>query len=168
MSGTFACSSMQSFPLVLHQYIQPESFSWVTVHKWLLWGTVLHGQAASTWVPHGVTSPASKSAPQMDGWAALSTGHRSCQEPAPTRVSHGVTAPSGTSTCSGVGFSRGCRCVSLHHHELPWVAGESQQQHMEHLLFTIHYWTQCLQSCSSHNFSLLSSLTSAQKGFFSS
>jgi len=92
-------SNMRSFPhaTVLHELLQcgsPPS------------GTVLQEQTAPAWVPHGVTSPASKPALV---WAPLSTGpqvlpvnllqhgllspqgHGSCQEPAPVWASHGVT-----------------------------------------------------------------------------
>jgi len=54
------------------------------------WGTVLQEQTAPAWVPHRVTNPARKPAPE---WAPLSPQvHRSCQEPAPAWSSCGVTA----------------------------------------------------------------------------
>jgi len=105
------CSREGSFPpeRALHELLRPVS---------LPWDAVLQEQAAPAWVPHGVTSPASKSAP---AWASLSMG---------PQVLAGACSSAGSpwghsllqaSTCSTVGT-------------LPWAAGESLLQHLEHLL----------------------------------
>jgi len=70
------CSSVGSHPqeTVLHEHLQHESFPWAAALHELLQGgsfpraAVLQEQAAPTWVPHGVTSRASKRAPV---WAPL-------------------------------------------------------------------------------------------------
>jgi len=75
----FPCSSVRSLSqeTVLHRHLQCESFPWAAAfHELpqrgsLSRGAVLQAQAASSWVPHGVTSPASKPAPV---WAPLSMG----------------------------------------------------------------------------------------------
>ena len=72
----------------LHELPQHGSFPW---------GAVLQEQAAPAWVPHRVTSPASK--PAL-AWAPLSMR---------PQVLPG--------TCSGVGFSTGCRWISAP----PWT-----------------------------------------------
>jgi len=96
LHGLFQC---EPFPqaAVLHDLLQDGSFPW---------GALLQEQICLVWVPHGVTSPA-KSLLQcglLSPWI-----HRSCQEPAPAQVFHRVT---GTSTCSGVGSSLGCRWIT--------------------------------------------------------
>jgi len=69
---------------VVQKILQRESFPQ---------GAVLQEQAAPTWVPHRVTSPANKTAP---AWAPFSPRvYRSWQEPAPARASHWVTASFG-------------------------------------------------------------------------
>jgi len=88
-----------SWETVLHKLLQQESFPQTAVLPKLpqrgsfAGGAVLQEQAAPAWVPHGVTSPASKPAP---AWAPLSAwGQSSCQDPAPARALHMVTAPFG-------------------------------------------------------------------------
>jgi len=73
------CSSMRSlsWETVLHKLLQCESFPRAAALNELPQsgsfpqGSVLQEQAAPAWVPHGVTSPASKPAP---AWAPFSTG----------------------------------------------------------------------------------------------
>ena len=67
--------------------------------------TVLQEQTAPAWVPQGVTSPASK---PPTAWAPLhgATGPGRSLHP------HRLFTPLGTSTCSGVESSMGCRWVS--------------------------------------------------------
>jgi len=76
------CSSVQSHrrETVLHELLKHESFSWAAV---------LQEQAAPAWVPEGSQAlPANLlQCRLLSPW-----GHRSCQDPAPARVSHGVTA----------------------------------------------------------------------------
>jgi len=91
------CSTMRSlsWEITLSKLLQCESFPQAAaLHKLSQRGSfprgaVLQEQAAPAWVPHGVTSPASKPAP---AWGPLSTVHRSWQEPAPARGPHRVTA----------------------------------------------------------------------------
>jgi len=92
------------------------SLSWETVLQKLLQRgsfpryAVLQEQAVLAWVPHGVTSPASKPAP---AWAPLSHWvHRSWQEPAPAQALYRVSLLQ-ASTCSSMGSSMGCRCISV-------------------------------------------------------
>ena len=87
---------------VLHKLLQYESFSW---------HAVLQEQNAPAWVPHGVTSPASK--PAL-AWAPLSTGPQVLPG-ACSMLEQGL--PWGhsllrASTCSSVGSSTGFRWVS--------------------------------------------------------
>jgi len=78
-------------------------------HMSFPWAAVLHEQASPAWIPHGVTSPASKPVPV---WAPLSIG------PQVLPGAFSSTAfPQGhsllqASTCSGMGSSMGCRCIS--------------------------------------------------------
>jgi len=75
----FPCSSVRSlsWETVLHKLLQCESFPQAAALHELPqrgsfpWAAVLQEQAAPVWVPHGVTSPASKPAPAR---APLSTG----------------------------------------------------------------------------------------------
>jgi len=94
----FPCSSVRSLSqeTVLHKLLQHESFPQAAALHELPqrgsfpWGAVLQEQAASAWVPHGVTYSTSKSAP---AWVSLSSRvHRLWQEPAPVRAPHGVAA----------------------------------------------------------------------------
>jgi len=91
----FPCSSMRS----LSQEISTNFFNMSPFHGLKLFtncpnvglfpqGAVLQEQAAPVWVPHGVTSPASKPAP---GRAPLSMGKRSWKELAPAQAPLGVT-----------------------------------------------------------------------------
>jgi len=94
------CCSVRSLSreTVLHKLLQCESFPQ---------GAVLQAQTTPAWVPHGVTSPASKPVPV---WPPLSPwGHRSCQEPAPARASHELTVSFGHPPALGWGPPRGCR-----------------------------------------------------------
>jgi len=97
----FPCSSRGSHPLetVLHSLLQSGSFPWAAVFHELLQhrpfphGAVLQEQVTPAWIPHSITSPASKPAPV---WAPLSLqDHTSCQEPAPVRAFHRITASFG-------------------------------------------------------------------------
>ena len=132
----FPCSSVGSFPweTVLHELLQ---------HEFFPRGAVLQEQAAPGWVPHGVTSPASK---LLQRGLLSPRGHRSCQEPAPAWASHRVTTSFGhppALTCGPPQAAGG----SLLHHGPPWVqgtaaspwaapqaAGESLLWLLEHLL----------------------------------
>jgi len=102
------CSSVRSlsWETVLHKLLQRESFPW---------GAVLQEQAAPAWVPCTVTSPASKPAP---AWAPLSTGPQvlagACSTTGFPQGYSLLRAP----TCSGVGFSMGCRWISAP----PWTS----------------------------------------------
>ena len=85
---------------------------WVKVGTWTPWTSpmwVLQEQAAPAWIPHGVTSPVSKSAP---AWAPLSMG----PQVRPRVCSSASSAPGHSllraSTCSGVRSSTGCRWIS--------------------------------------------------------
>jgi len=89
----FPCSNMGSLSqeTVLHKLLQCESFPRAAIlHELPQWGSlpqgaVLQEQTAPAWVPHRVTSPASKPAPV---WAPLSTG----PQVLPAKIPHGVTA----------------------------------------------------------------------------
>jgi len=98
-----------------HKFLQSESFPWATgLHKllqcgFLPRGAVLQEQTAPLWVPHGVTSPASKPGP---AWAPLSTGPQVLP-----RACSSVGFPQGhsllwVSACSRVRSSVGCRWIS--------------------------------------------------------
>jgi len=75
----FPCFSVRSlsWETVLHKLLQRESFPWAAAlpklpqHGSFPQGAVLQEQAAPVWVPHGITSPASK--PAL-AWAPLSMG----------------------------------------------------------------------------------------------
>ena len=107
----FPCSSMGSLPreTVLHKLLQRESFPQAAVlHKLLQRGSypqgaVLQEQTAPAWVPHGVTSPASKPAP---AWPPLSTGPRGHGSTGPARslLQHGL--PTGSQHPSGIHLLR--------------------------------------------------------------
>jgi len=62
---------------IVHELLQCGSFPQAAIlhellqHGSLPWGAVLQEQTAPAWVPHGVTSPASKLAAV---WASISTG----------------------------------------------------------------------------------------------
>jgi len=78
---------------VLHKLLQCESFPRAAaLHKLpqrgsFARGAVLQEQSAPAWVPHGVTSAASKSLKLLSPQVC-----RSWQEPAPAWAPHGVTA----------------------------------------------------------------------------
>ena len=127
----FPCSSVGSLPqeTVLHELLQRESFPWATVLHELLQhgsfprGAVLQEQTAPAWVPHGVTSPASKPAPAR---APLSMG---------PQVLPGACSSAGfprghsllrASPCSGVGSSTGCRWISAP----PWTSMAVSYTHL--------------------------------------
>jgi len=130
-SSHFPCSSVGSlsWETVLHELLQHEFFPQAAVLHELLQrgflppGAVLQEQAAPAWVPHRVTSPASKPAP---AWAPLSVGPQvlpgACSSMGSPRGHNLLQA----STCSSVGssmvrrgtaclttvFSAGCRSIS--------------------------------------------------------
>jgi len=148
------CSSLRSLSreTVLHKLLQHGSFPWAAaLHKLpqrgsFPQGAVLQAQAAPVWVPHGVTSPASK--PAL-AWAPLSMG---------PQVVTGACSSAGSS--QGHSFLQASTCSSkeslpratggdLLHHGPPWAAeeqpaspwsssqaarGNSLLQHLEHLL----------------------------------
>jgi len=102
------CSSMGSLPqdAIFRELLRRESFPQAAV---------LQEQAAPTWVPHGVTSPARKPAP---AWASLSTAPQVL-----AGACSSVGSPQGhsllrASTCPGVGSSTGCRWGSAP----PWAS----------------------------------------------
>jgi len=108
----FPCSRVRSLSqeTVLHKLLQSESFPW---------DAVLQEKAAPAWVPHGVTSPASK--PAL-AWASLST------QP---QVLAGACSSSGSprgrsflqaSTCSSVASLLWAAGGDLLHRGLPWTA----------------------------------------------
>jgi len=96
----FPCSNVRSlsWETVLHKLLQRESFPWAAALHELPqlvsfpWGAVLQEKAALAWVPHRVTSPASKPAP---AWFPLSMG---------PQVLAGA--------CSSTGFPRGSQLPS--------------------------------------------------------
>ena len=102
------CSSLGSLPwdTVLHQLLRSESFPRAAVlhellqHGSLPWGADLQEQTAPAWVPHRVTSPASK--PAL-AWAPPSTG---------PQVLPGA--------CSSVGFPWGHSLLQVHPSALVW------------------------------------------------
>jgi len=110
---------------VLHKILQSESFPRAAVLHELPqrgsfpWGAVLQEQAASAWVPHGVTSPASK--PAL-AWGPLSMG----PQVMPGACSN-VGSPRGhsllqASTCSGMGSLPQATGGYLLHSGTPWTA----------------------------------------------
>jgi len=124
----FSCSRVRSFSweTVLHKLLHCESFPRAAaLHKLpqrvsFPWSAVLQEQAAPAWVPHGVTSPASK--PSLV-WAPLSTG---------PQVLAGAYSSSGSprghsllqaSTHSGMGSLPRAAGGDLLHHGPPWTAG---------------------------------------------
>lgn len=118
-----------------------------------MWGAVLQEQAAPVWAPF---STAPLVLPEACPRTGSTWGHSLFQ----------------ASTCSSVGSSRGCRWMSLHH-GCPWAAGP-QLPHTTGCRGisalaapSLHHLPQCLQSCSSHVFSLLSSLSAISFFFFS-
>jgi len=117
------CSSVGSlsWETILHKLLQRESFPWAAALHELPqcgsfpWGAVLQEQAAPAWVPHRVTSPASKPAPT---WAPLSMG---------PQVLAGVCSSMGfpwshsllqAYICSSMGSSTGYRWISAP----PWTS----------------------------------------------
>jgi len=135
----FPCSSMGSHPweIVLRKLLQCVSCLQAAVlhellhHVSFLWGTVLQEQTDPVWVPHGVTSPASKHAP---AWAALSTG------PARTLLQRGLSM--GSRPPSGI--------TLLWHGILPRLQVHSLPHHgLLHRLLCSGTWS---TSCSSSFF----------------
>jgi len=125
----FPCSSTRSLSqeTVLHKLLQCESFPWAAaLHKLpqcgsFPQGAVLQEQAAPAWVPHGITSPATKSAPE---WVLLSAG---------LQVLAGACSSTGSPqghnflqalTCSSMGSLPRATGGDLLHHGPPWTAGE--------------------------------------------
>jgi len=124
----FLCSSLRSLSqeTVLHKLLQSESFPRAAALHRLPQcgapprGTALQEQAAPVWVPHGVTSAASKPAP---AWAPLST---SLQVLAGACSS--VGSPRGhsllqASPCFSVGSLPRATGGHLLHCGPPWAAG---------------------------------------------
>jgi len=170
------CSSVRSLSreTVLHKLLQHESFPWAAaLHKLPQrgsspWVADLQEQAAPAWVPHGVTSPASKPAPAS---APLSTG---------PQVLAGACSGTGSSwghsllqvsICSGVRSLPWTTSGYLLHRGPLWTAGgqpaspwsssraareDSLLRYLEHPLPLLLNCPWCLQSCFSHIVSLLS------------
>jgi len=124
----FPCSTVGSLSreAVLHKLLQREFFPWAAALHELPQcgsfprGAVLQEQAAPVWVPHGVTSPASKLAP---AWAPLSMGPQLLAGPCLS-----VGLPWGHSflqayTCFAVGSLPWAAVGDLFHCGLPWAAG---------------------------------------------
>jgi len=141
----FPCSRVGflSQETALHKLLQCGSFPWAAaLHELpqrgsLRQGAILQEQATPAWVPHGVTSPASKPDP---AWAPLSPwGHRFCQEPAPARVPHEFTASFGHPLAPvwGPPWAAGGQPASPW--SSPWAAGESLLRRLEHLLPLLHH-----------------------------
>jgi len=117
----FPCSSMRSLSqeTALHKLLQCESFPQApALHELpqrgsFPWGAVLQEQAAPAWVPHRVTSPASKPALV---WTPLSTGPgRSLLQ---SRLPMGSQPPSGIHLLQCGVPPMGCRWISAP----PWTA----------------------------------------------
>jgi len=107
------CSSVRSVSqaATLHKLPQRGSFPQ---------GAVLQEQAAPTWVPHGVTRPASKPAPV---WAALSMGPQVLAGACSSTDSPRHHSLLQASTCSGVGSLPRAAGGYLLHRGPPWAAG---------------------------------------------
>jgi len=122
----FPCSSVRSLSreTVLHKLLQCQSFPWASAlhelpqHGSFPQSAVLQEQAAPAWVPHGVTSPASKPA---SAWGPLSMG---------PQVLAG--ACSSTDSPRGHSYLQSSFCSSVG--SLPWAAGG-------YLLHSGHPWT---------------------------
>jgi len=124
----FPCSSVRSlsWETVLHKLLQCESCPQAAALHELPQrgsfprGAVLQAQAAAAWVPHRVTSPASKPAP---AWAPLSTGPQvlpgACSSASSPRGNNLLQAP----TCAGVESISWATSGYLLHHGPPWTAG---------------------------------------------
>jgi len=123
------CSSLRSLSreTVLHKLLQRESIPWAAaLHELPQRGSFLRvaflqEQATPAWVPHGVTSPASKPAP---AWTPLSTGLQVL-----AGACSSVGSPQGhsllqASTSSGMRSLLRATGGDLLHHRPPWVAGE--------------------------------------------
>lgn len=133
---SFLCSSMGSLPWEMSSM----NFSSVSAShglQFLMKGSSLalsqgvqsfRTRLLTVWVPHSVTSPASKPAPVQ---APLSM--RSCQEPLPLWSSHGVTASLGhpAALAWDPPWAAG---GSVHPLEPPWAAGGSLLWCLEHPL----------------------------------
>ena len=96
----------------LHELPQHGSFPW---------GAVLQEQAAPAWVPHRVTSPASKPAP---AWAPLSTGPQVLSGPCSSAGSPRGHSLLQASACSSVGSLPWATGGYLLHRGPPWTAEE--------------------------------------------
>jgi len=122
------CTSVRSLSreTVLHKLLQCESFPQAAALHELTqrgsspWGAVLQEQAAPAWVPHRVTSPASKPAPT---WAPLFKG---------PQVLAGACSSAGSlqghsflqaSSCSSMGSLPSATGGDLLHQGPPWTAG---------------------------------------------
>jgi len=112
----FPCPNVGSLAqgTVLHAPLQCESFPWAAIlhkllqHESLPQGAVLQEQTAPAWVPHGVTSLASKpappSAPLCMGPQVLAGTCSSVGSPRGHRILR-------ASTCSGIGSSLDYRWI---------------------------------------------------------
>jgi len=124
------CSRVRSLPwdTVLCELLQQKSFPRaIALHKLLHCGSlprgaVLQEHAAPAWVPHEVTSPASKPAP---AWAPP---HWSCQKPAPAWASHGVTTSFGHPPAPAWGPPQAAGGYLLNRGP-PWASGNSLPHH---------------------------------------
>jgi len=143
----FPCSSVRSLSreTALHRLFQGESFPRAAaLHELPQCGSFPRGevfqeQAAPAWVPHGVTSPASKPAP---AWAPLSTGPQVL-----AGAYSSVELPTGSRHPSGIHLlQRGvfhrlqveiCSTVDLH-----GLQGENLPHH------GLHHELQCKTLCS--------------------
>jgi len=141
-----------SWETVLHKLLQRGSFPWAAaLHKLpqrgsFPRGAVLQAQAAPAWVPHRVTSPASR--PAL-AWAPLSTGPQALAGACSSVGSTWGHSLLQASTCSSMGSLPKATGGDLLHHGPSWAAGEqpaspwssscaaredSLLQHLEHLL----------------------------------
>jgi len=181
------CSSVRSLSreTVLHKLLQYESFPQAAAlhdmpqHGSFLRGAVLQEQAAPAWVPHGVTSPASKPAPGVGSSLHGSAGPgRSLLQHG---ARHGVTASFRHPPAPAWGPFHGlqvhiCSTVDLHglqgdnlphhglHHELQGKSLCSDISGTSFPLLLHRPW--CLQSCFFHIISLLSPHCCFTTGFF--
>jgi len=106
-----------------HKLLQCESFPQAAVlhellqHGSLPWRAVFQEQTAPAWVPHGITSPASKPAAVWAPWV-----HRSFQKPAVVWAHHGVTPSFRHPPALVWGILQAAGGYLLHHGP-PWAAG---------------------------------------------
>lgn len=164
----FSCSSMRSPQDTILQTLQCGSFPWAAVLKELLQhrsftcGAVLQAQTASAWTRH---TSHQKNLLQR---GLFSLGHNSCEEPVPAWALHGLQ---GTSTCSSVRPSMGCRVDICSNVVLHGLQGKNLLHHgllhkmQGNLLQLLLRWLWCLIAFFNHIFSLLA-LTAVAQRFF--